>query len=149
MLSMKRNFAVYTYILIALLLIASPAVCNAQVTHTITVNEYGSFKPNYLVIHEGDSVVWKLHNATDSIIPVINPKDTKDVCSAYKPYHPNDANEFTGPMPRAASGIFTLGPMDDKSPLEEATSGYYSQGFKEEVGKMHALSARRRKALSL
>jgi hypothetical protein len=76
---------------------------------TIRVNADGSFTPRFLLIHDGDTVEWELSSVTDSIIP-IDTTGARDLCSAYKPFHPGGANEFTGPLPRAASGLFTLGP---------------------------------------
>jgi hypothetical protein len=113
--------------LIALLLIMGTSVSTLAIprTHTVTVKADGSFAPQHLLIHQGDTVMWQLNNATDAIIPV-DTAGTQDICSAYKPYHPKGMNEFTGPMPRAASGIFVLGPMGKKSMWP---------GFKEEVGK--------------
>jgi hypothetical protein len=89
---------------IALLASSSPAA-----TRTVQVNADGTFTPKYVFIHDGETVEWRLSNPTHSIIP-IDPEGASDICSAYKPYHPRGVNEFTGPMPRAASGIFTLGP---------------------------------------
>ena len=79
-------------------------------THTVTVNADGSFSPQRLFIHDGDTVEWQFHERTDTIIPVDSVGPSVATCSAYKPYDPADPNEFTGPMPHAASGIFTLGP---------------------------------------
>ena len=78
-------------------------------THTVLVNADGSFEPKWTYIHDGDMVKWQFSARTDAIIPV-NPIDSLTVsCSAYKPYDPTDPNELTEPMPRAASGISTLG----------------------------------------
>ncbi|HXF04720.1 MAG TPA: hypothetical protein VNM72_04810 [Blastocatellia bacterium] len=79
-------------------------------THTVTVNADGSFSPQVISIHDGDTVEWILNDRTDTIIPVNLIEPLSAICSAYKPYDPADPNEFTGPMPRAPSGIFTLGP---------------------------------------
>ena len=85
------------------------ASTGAAAPRTVRVNADGSFTPKFLLIHDGDIVEWELNSVTDSIIP-IDTMGAHDLCSAYKPFHPNGANEFTGPLPRAASGIFTLGP---------------------------------------
>jgi hypothetical protein len=73
------------------------------------VNSDGSFSPTRLFIHDGDTVEWRFNDRTDTIIPVDSTGSTP-FCTSYKPYDPSDPNEFTGPLPRAASGIFTLGP---------------------------------------
>ena len=59
-------------------------------------------------LHDGDTVVWHLSDETDTIIPVrtVFPAGVEPdlgVCTDYRPYYPNGPNEFTGPMPRAAS----------------------------------------------
>jgi hypothetical protein len=74
------------------------------------VNADGSFSPAVLSIRDGDTVEWVFNSRTDTIIPVSSIEPLSGLCSAYKPYDPSDPNEFTGPLPRAASGIFTLGP---------------------------------------
>jgi hypothetical protein len=84
----------------------------------IDVRSDGTFSPPAVNIHSGDTVEWHLHDASDSIIPINwsgawNPAG----CDAVnrKPYNGLDPNEFTGPMPDAPSGVFTLGPakLDD------------------------------------
>jgi hypothetical protein len=82
-------------------------------TKRVTVSVAGSFTPKSRFIHDGDTVEWILpkNDYTDAIIPV-DMASTTNVCEASKPYHPKGANEFTGPMPQAASGVFTLGPID-------------------------------------
>ncbi len=92
------------------LLCGAVAFAQQPKTHTVIVKPDGSFEPKWTYIHDGDTVQWQFSSRTDAIIPV-NPIDSLNVsCSAYKPYNPTDPNEFTGPMPRAASGIFALGP---------------------------------------
>jgi hypothetical protein len=41
-----------------------------------------------------------------------------ELCSAYQHYNPADINEFTGPLPRASSGIFTISPDGPGSVIE-------------------------------
>lgn len=78
--------------------------------HTIRINPDGSFSPKWTYIHDGDSVLWKFQSQTDVIVPV-NPTDSLTVsCFNYKPFDPANVNEFTGPLPNAASGIYTIGP---------------------------------------
>jgi hypothetical protein len=92
------------------LLCCAVAFAQQPKTHTVIVKPDGSFEPKWTYIHDGDTVKWQFSARSDAIIPV-NPIDSLTVsCSAYKPYDPTDPNEFTGPMSRAASGIFTLGP---------------------------------------
>ena len=99
-----RRMGSVMLVAVALLASSSPAA-----TRTVQVNADGSFTPKFLLIHDGDTVEWELSSVTDSIIP-IDTMGARDLCSAYKPFHPGGANEFTGPLPRAASGLFTLGP---------------------------------------
>jgi hypothetical protein len=105
---MKRHCSRIVHLLSLLHLPA--AFAQQPHTHTVTVNADGSFSPRQIQIHDGDAVEWKLHDRTDTIIPVNSGDSLNLSCSAYKPYDPADPNEFTGPMARAASGIFTLGP---------------------------------------
>ena len=91
-------------------LLLAPAFSQQPQRHTIIVNADGSFSPMELFIHDGDTVVWQLHDRTDAIIPVDTTGQAGSLCTAYKPYDSMDPNEFTGPMPHAPSGIFTLNP---------------------------------------
>jgi hypothetical protein len=76
-------------------------------THTVEVNADGTFSPAETWIHDGDTVKWVFHDRTDTIIPVNRSPAGK---ISHRPYVPGDPNEFTGPMPFAPSGVFTLGP---------------------------------------
>jgi len=108
---MKKSTLQVVPVASLLFLLCVPAAFAQQPkTHTVMVKPDGSFEPKWTYIHDGDTVKWQFSARTDAIIPV-NPIDSLTVsCSAYKPYDPTDPNEFTGPMPRAASGIYTLGP---------------------------------------
>jgi len=101
---MARSFVV------ALLTLCS-AVASAA-TRTVKVNADGSFSPQVVYISSGDTVEWTL-NAGDSIIPV------SSSCTA-RPYDATDVNEFTGPMPVAASGIFSLSQLDSGYVVQQA-----------------------------
>jgi len=106
----KHTFQVIRFLFMLFLLLSSVAFAQLPKTHTVMMKPDGSFEPQWTYIHDGDTVKWQFSARTDAIIPV-NPIDSLTVsCSAYKPYDSTDPNEFTGPMPRAASGIFTLGP---------------------------------------
>lgn len=105
---MKEHIAQIIPLLFAF--ISSVAFAQQPMTHTVTVNPDGSFSPRRIQIHDGDTVEWRFHDRTDAINPVDSSGPPANLWSAYKPYDPADPNEFTGPMPRAASGIFTLGP---------------------------------------
>jgi hypothetical protein len=87
-----------------------PALLTAA-THAVKVNADGSFSPPVVFISGGDTVEWTLSGPGDSIIPVNWDGASAGFCSAVKPYAPADPNEFTGPMPVAASGIFALSPL--------------------------------------
>ena len=100
--------------LAALLAVLLPALLSAA-THTVKVNPDGSFSPPVVTIASGDTVEWTLNGPGDSIIPA-----SAGVCTAVLPYSPGDPNEFTGPMPQAVSGIFTLSPLDFSFVVEPA-----------------------------
>src|SRR5688572_25809971 len=117
---MNKSGARITPLWFALMLSAA-VFAQQPVTHTVIVNADGSFSPRRIQIHDGDTVEWKLQDRTDAIIPVDPTGPLPILCSAYKRYDPADPNEFTGPLPRAASGIFTLGP--DGSGLAIETLG--------------------------
>jgi hypothetical protein len=101
--------------------------------HIVTVDTDGNFSPRALTINSGDMVLWEFDIAThytDSIIPIevtparperpgpgsieppVNIPAGLPVCPA-KPFDPDDPNEFTGPLPRAPSGIFILNPDEE------------------------------------
>ncbi|MFN7920116.1 MAG: hypothetical protein U0Q16_08470 [Bryobacteraceae bacterium] len=84
----------------------------AQQTHTVKVNADGSFTPRVLYIRGGDTVRWEQLGRGDSIIPA-NEAAYPAVCSARRPWDGAAPNEFTGPMPFAPSGIYTLSPLDN------------------------------------
>lgn len=75
-------------------------------THSVKVNADGTFSPAVVVIADGDTVEWTFSSSADSIVGASAPS-----CSAVRAYLPGDPNELTGPMPRAASGIFALSPL--------------------------------------
>ncbi|MEA2236681.1 MAG: hypothetical protein QOC81_1405 [Thermoanaerobaculia bacterium] len=81
-------------------------------TVKVKVNSDGSFSPPFVTVASGDTVEWTLNGAADSIIPVNWDGASAGVCSTVKPYSATDANDFTGPMPLAVSGIFSLSPID-------------------------------------
>lgn len=85
----------------------------------VKVNADGSFSPPVVYIHAGDTVEWTLSGAGDSIIAVNWDGSAPGVCSAVKPY---DANDFTGPMPQAPSGIYALSPIGSGFVIEPAKS---------------------------
>jgi len=82
----------------------------AATTYVVKVNADGSFTPAVTFISSGDTVEWRLSGPGDSVIPINWDGLSAGYCSAVKPYSATDLNDLTGPMPLAASGIFTLGP---------------------------------------
>lgn len=100
-----------------------PAVITPPVdrVHVVTVNPDGSFTPTRVEIFSGDTVEWRFAGRTDAIVPVgLNAEGHPD-CASPLPYVPDDPNEFTGPMPRAASGIFTLSPEEAPYTTQDET----------------------------
>ena len=91
-------------------------------THVVKVNADGSFSPAVVNIASGDTVQWTLNGPGDSIIPISWNGVSPGYCSAIKPYSPGSANEFTGPMPQAPSGIFSLSPLETGFVVEPAGS---------------------------
>jgi hypothetical protein len=106
-------------------------------THTITVFPNGMFTPSSLTINEGDSVHFVGPSGIAGIIPLrttdaivrVNQADidaaalSGTACmTSTLPYTtdhmlPGDENEITGPLRRATSGIYALGP--------ERSDGYF------------------------
>lgn len=91
-------------------------------TKVVRVSPDGTFSPAVVYVASGDTVEWVLSGPGDSIIPVNWDGASPAVCSAAKPYTSGDPNEFTGPMPRAVSGVFTLSPLDFGFVVEPARS---------------------------
>ena len=79
--------------------------------HTVTVNADGTFTPQVTYIRSGDTVRWEQLTRTDSIIPADGEQGYPALCTSRKAYNPSDPNEFTGPLPVAPSGVFTLSPL--------------------------------------
>lgn len=88
--------------------------CSAVAAHTniVIVSTNGAFTPQRVDIFSGDTVVWQFPSRNDNIIPVNFDPVPFVLCTNFRAYNPADPNEFTGPMPRAASGIFALSPED-------------------------------------
>ena len=80
-------------------------------THQIKVNADGSFTPAVLRIREGDTVEWQLTGHMNAIIPVAS-EPAAGNCPTPRAFDPNDPNNFTGPMPLAPSGVFTISPLE-------------------------------------
>jgi hypothetical protein len=105
----------------SLIVLMAPALL-AATTYTVRVNADGTFSPSVVVISSGDTVEWTLNGTGDSIIPVNWDGVSSGFCSAVKTYSPSGPNEFTGPMPQAASGIYALGPADFGLVVEPAAT---------------------------
>ncbi len=87
-------------------------------TYVVKVNPDGSFAPQVVYIKSGDTVRWEQLSRTDSII-ASNGGSYPAICTNRKAYSASDPNDPTGPLPFAASGIFTLSPLG--AGLVEAT----------------------------
>ena len=99
-------------ILAGVILASAISTLLSAATVPVKVNSDGSFSPSIVTISSGDTVEWTLNGPGDSIIPVNWDGVSSGLCSAVKPYSATDPNDFTGPMPLAVSGIFTLSPID-------------------------------------
>lgn len=84
-----------------------------QQTHVVRVNADGTFSPQSVYIKSGDTVRWEQLTRTDSVIPAAGPDTYPGICGTRKPYNPDDPNEFTGPLPFAPPGVFTLSPLEE------------------------------------
>jgi hypothetical protein len=102
-------------------------------TFTIAVGADGSFKPSTQTVFDGDTVIWKLADPkSDAIVRLrtatsvaqqpLRTKSPIPACGDYRAFDAADPNEFTGPMPRAASGIFALAP--DGPGRQEGTGAF-------------------------
>jgi len=98
-------------VLVVLVLICAFSSLTFAATFSVKVNPDGSFSPPAVTISSGDTVEWTLTSSSDSIIPVNWDGQGVGGCSAARPYSAIDPNEFTGPMPLAVSGIFSLSPL--------------------------------------
>lgn len=98
---------------VPLLWIAAAALLAQPQTHIVRVNADGSFTPQVLSIRSGDTVRWEGLTPADSIIPADGSGGYPALCNARAAYDPARANEFTGPLPLAPSGVFTLSPLDN------------------------------------
>lgn len=79
--------------------------------HQIKVNADGTFSPSVLRIKDGDTVEWHFSKQANSIVAAAS-ESTAGSCPTPLVYDPNDQDNFTGPVPLAPSGIFTLGPLE-------------------------------------
>jgi len=93
-------------------------------THVITIQADGTFTPLGINIQSGDTVEWRLHSDEDAIVPIDWTGAWDPVaCDNYKAYDATDPNEFTGPMPHAPSGVFSLSPATDDDALAPRPAG--------------------------
>lgn len=81
-------------------------------TSVIKVNPDGSFTPQVTYIRSGDTVRWEQLTRADSVIPVDGARGYPAMCTLRKAFDPAASNEFTGPMPFAPSGVYTLSPLE-------------------------------------
>jgi hypothetical protein len=101
------------------LLFANSAL--AARTNFIIVNTNGAFTPARVDIFSGDTVVWQFPSRNDNIVPVNFDPSPAVLGTNFRAYVTTDTNEFTGPMPRAASGIYSLSPEDAPNASQPAT----------------------------
>ena len=99
------------------------ALCRAPAgatTHVVQVNHDGTFTPATVQVRYGDVVKWKGLRRSDAIAQIgdVAASPSADPCGIADddlrhPYDALDGNGFTGPMRRAVSGIFVIGPEDE------------------------------------
>ena len=82
----------------------------------------GSFFPHTTYISDGSTVRFVMHDRRDSVIPATSNGSFPSICDTPKAYVASDPANFTGPMPVAASGIFTLNPNPGDLGLVELVS---------------------------
>ncbi len=96
---------------LCLLALGLPNLASAQSEHVVTVDANGQFTPQSLEIEAGDTVRWLFDNRHDSVVRIPEPVGA-GVCESERPYDALDPNEFSGPMPVGASGVFVMGPRN-------------------------------------
>jgi len=88
-------------------------------TVSVRVNADGSFTPSTVTINSGDTIQWTFSSSSDSIIPINWDGASSGYCSAVRAW---SADDFTGPMPQAVSGIFTISQLGAGYVVETARS---------------------------
>lgn len=83
-----------------------------SVNHVVTVDAYGRFNPRWTYAHDGDTVTFQLYDRNDAIVRADWSGSWPSACDTPAPYDSEDPNEFAGPMPVGAAGIFVMGPKD-------------------------------------
>jgi plastocyanin len=87
-------------------------------THAVIVRADGSFSPQDLEIEVGDTVAWDFYDRrTDNIVSVSGHASSSDICTTYQAY--DAEGDFTGPYPRAISGVFTIAPHEEGWKIED------------------------------
>jgi plastocyanin len=90
----------------------------AAATHRVVAGPDGWFRPAVLHIREGDTVEWTLNGRTSAIVAA-EAAPAPGTCPTPRAFAANDPGNFTGPMPFAPSGIFSLGPLAPQATTEE------------------------------
>ena len=107
--------------------VGGSARVGANPVRVVTVLADGTLLPSTLDIYDGDTVEWQFANRGRTIIPISVDSSGQPAPAIATPYVSTNANEFTGPMPRAASGIFTLSP--EEAPYLTQDSTWKSTNF--------------------
>ena len=97
-----------------LAVLSTVAAVALAATHRVTVGADGSFSPAVLHIRAGDTVEWGLLGRTSAIVAATGAPPAPNVCPVPRPFAAGDPENFTGPMPFAPSGVFSLGPLGDR-----------------------------------
>jgi hypothetical protein len=64
-------------------------------------------------IRSGDTIEWSLPGKTHAIVSAASAPSTTGQCPAPRAFS-GDRSDFTGPLPFAPSGVFSLGPLEDR-----------------------------------
>ncbi len=114
-----RELITISLAVVSLGVVQSDGGSQGPATHRVVVNADGSFTPPVVQIRDGETVEWVLSDRTDSIVPASERTHGPGACPLPQPYDPADPNDFTGPLPLAPSGIFTLSPLANGFRVEQ------------------------------
>ncbi len=77
--------------------------------HLVTVDANGGISPGELHVRDGDTVEWRFASPLDAVVPAAAAAPS-GTCPAPRAF--GEPDDFTGPLPFAPSGVFSLGSLD-------------------------------------